>query len=1559
MAGDVPSDAARARFVLALSQDDERAVANYIGQHRDELYKHLQTTVVAVVEVQALVRAGLVQRAKERLAEISSEELGGDERIRAQRLIDEAGDADPIASRKSQFEQSDALIDLAALISAMDEKDDWAGLCEYGAIMFTRTMDVADGVRFVRALNEEGRFSEIIELCEQHEAILDQSRTVQITRCWALFYEGDFNQSHRRLTALQQEADHPNIRALRVNLAMSSGNWDSLIEFVSDEWSHRSEREAEELLHAGQLALMVESPRAKQLVKAAAKRAGNDPAILAGAYFLATSAGWDNDPTVASWLGRAAELSDETGPLQRMSLQEIVDRKPDWDRHETDTWKTFNAGDIPIFAAARQLRRSVLDLTVLPALANPSEQDPRRRGQILAFSGARNPFPDLQLRSIAIDPIALYTLSVLGDLSTVIETFDRVVIAHSTLSWLLREMEKARFHQPSRIDRAHRIRDLLARKQLTVLRATVHIDRALEAEVGEGLSTLIAAARDVSESERPQGLVVRSAPVHRLGSLMAEEADLSEHQLYLYSCGAVVTKLTEKGLLTAEEEQHARDYLTLHERDWPDQTTIADDAQLFLDGLSVEYLDHLGLLGKLKAANLSAFILDEEEREATAFIDYAKRSGGVIDVIEDVRSQLAAGVASGKIQVARADEPSVDRPHDVSSNPTFAVLSATASVDALVVDDRFINQHAHFTANDHSTPILTTLDLLDHFRARQTISEGQWFAKRTSLRRAGYAFVPLTSEELERQLGAAKVVDNELIETTELRAIRESLLRAQMATTLQLPREAPWLASVTRTLIGAVKSVWHSDEDVANIRARAAWLVNQADIRGWAYSLRKNGPKALILETYGTQLLQLFTASLAGGDDRAAAYLEWIDQFIVQDVAETSPALFDWIVERVRELVSESADTKLSTDDADEKLTPHHRVALALAMTELFPASIRTALVEQPDFRNEFGLTAESEFSYGSTERTFRRSALFAAMRAALDGAPGDRDRVDDIHGKTWRLEVELHESVPRMTLRQDEQRIGIPSFAVLATDESIRERALDHQAHAVNLPPSALAMWRKKAANHRLDDDDIVAFYDDLNDTPIRVQEAIRGELAKGKARLSTLVPRSSDYYGRLVGVYDGEESVAAYAVGGGREHLQRLGQWRSKDGYRWELLLSSHSSLCTEVPIESADIKDLKSTLGWLIKNGDLYSLLGGIETILRISGARTEIRSTLKCLVQRLNNSFSDKESDRYRLLFALIMLVDGELARTRTLAAYPPFYRRAASIAQASLIERAIIDANANDDTFREWAMNKRGQPFVLQTLVDSRLEPRWQLNFVEWRQLRNEFVGRLLNASFIHEAAFAELDLGELTGDGPNSLRTRFEPGLTSLPGPLEGSPQCDNSMPKDLRAMVSRDIDAEMVTPKSFRPLINASLLFGMDDSWANKAMRALQRVEGRLVGVRDQHQLGAVLQGLATLAAITRHSELADELLTLIRRYVGPGRDELPIDSAFSVAVTASACTEELDSWCERVGHDLTLLAYEDQSLSDSQFLISSIDWLCHIEPELWGHCSRALAALRSIVDR
>ena len=137
---------------------------------------------------------------------------------------------------------------------------------------------------------------------------------------------------------------------------------------------------------------------------------------------------------------------------------------------------------------------------------------------------------------------------------------------------------------------------------------------------------------------------------------MAEEADLSSFYNHICSCTSIVDKLKQKGQLTAFEEQRARSYLSLHEKKWPQEPAINDNAVLYLDSLSVTYLQHTGLLAKLKLAGLEVYISTRELEEVNGLLQYEQLSSEVNKIIETLRSSLASGIEHGRIKIGRMPE---------------------------------------------------------------------------------------------------------------------------------------------------------------------------------------------------------------------------------------------------------------------------------------------------------------------------------------------------------------------------------------------------------------------------------------------------------------------------------------------------------------------------------------------------------------------------------------------------------------------------------------------------------------------------------------------------------------------------------------------------------------------------------------------------------------------------------------------------------------------------------------------------------------------------------------
>jgi len=593
-----------------------------------------------------------------------------------------------------------------------------------------------------------------------------------------------------------------------------------------------------------------------------------------------------------------------------MSLKELLDQKPDWDRREAETWQLLSRGEIPMFIAARPLNKTLTDLMLFPAFANLSESDPRRRAVIPAYSGVRLPKLIDVHSNVGIDASALLTLSFLNLLEKVLDAFDMIHLPHSTFNWLFDEKQKVAFHQPSRIKAAHHLRDLIAMGAVEVLVPSTLPDVELAAQIGDELASLIAEAEKTEERDNIPRVVVRSSPVHQLTSLMDEEADMTRHAAVLSSCQFIVDKLREKGLLTSEEEKKARAYLQLQEKPWPNPPEIGDGAILYLDDLTVTYFLDTEVLDKLRAAGYRAIISPRKVSEINSLISYEEISAQVSETIERIRAAVNARIESGKIKIDKQHSIRDLRDRTLSAHPTVGVMGLASKCAAIIADDRFLNQNANIDDGNAQTPVYSTLDVLETLVAIRSITFEKGLEHRTRLRRAAYFLVPISENELTTHLKASAIRDNKLIENAELKAIRENLLRVRMSSWLQTPKDLLWLDTSIQVLVQVLRESWRTGADIATVRCQSDWIVSQLDIRGWAHTLGDNAEK--FLSEARIPYTMLLLAPLTDTDSATKSeYWAWVEDRILKPLKDEDAQLFASIVARYKNTIAEMANKDL------------------------------------------------------------------------------------------------------------------------------------------------------------------------------------------------------------------------------------------------------------------------------------------------------------------------------------------------------------------------------------------------------------------------------------------------------------------------------------------------------------------------------------------------------------------------------------------------------------------------------------------------------------------------
>jgi len=904
LSGGASPDAAYARLALALSKTSHEAVVAYIDEHREQLARHLERRGLHFIEIEMLANAGQVAKAEKRLQEAASRGLSERDVARLRRELAEASGGDPIVQRLAAYEENGSIVELRLLINAYGDAEEWQSACEYGEKLLKESGDLSDARRYLISLYNCERHDEAFGVLERYPAVWAQDSAMKLLRAHLLFKCGRLSEALDGVNELRQYQDLPEARQLQVDLAVVSGDWESLQAFVESEWNARSNRMPVDLLRAGQIAQHIGAARAVELVHEAAERAPADPNILVGCYQLATAAGWEGSAKVHSWIERAVELSGGDGPVQAMSIDELFRRKPDWEKRESNVWELLEKGDAPVFAAGQALNRSLLSLYLMPALTNMAERDVRRRSMVYAFSGAREKL-NVQPKVVAMEATALITTEFLDILGHCIDVFDNIVIPHGTLAWLLSERARILFHQPSRVDAARELRKMLADGHLNAFDGNNSAPEKLTSEVGPSLAALIS---DAASEERPdtrQRFVVRGGPVHKANTLMKEEADLSEYQAYLCSSSGVVKKLLKKGVLTRREAKDACAALSVREVPWPSEPELEDGAILYLDDLTTSHLQFLGLLSKLHHADITAFVSHSEIEEADALIGYAVTANEVVAIVDRLRLRLREGIESGKVRLGTATrrDDEADGGY-VSSHPTMDMLRLVGDADVGVVDDRAINQHASISLGTTARPLLTTVDLLDVLLANGAIDDDRKHDALTKLRRANFALTPITAGEVNSFVANCKVRNGVLEETGELKTIRESVQRIRMCNVLQSPKELIWLNGMIEACLYCLKEQWKDGLDEASARAISDWLLTIGDPRGWTHRLDQNVEE--LTERYRNWLLMLMLVPTTQPKAVKEAYWRWFEEKFLLVLQEEEPDTYRFLVEWAEEHVAES-----------------------------------------------------------------------------------------------------------------------------------------------------------------------------------------------------------------------------------------------------------------------------------------------------------------------------------------------------------------------------------------------------------------------------------------------------------------------------------------------------------------------------------------------------------------------------------------------------------------------------------------------------------------------------
>lgn len=896
------SDERFAAFLIAYHSGDAKTISDFFDAHRDDLFAQSDLTIsyLAATEIEALARAGRFADARQRITEHSGKHLADEQAKDVADAVAAIERDDEVEVHRQRYEETGNLGELRMLVAGLRVRRDTGLLALYAPQLAQATLTREDFDAAIKSLYQTRRDVELLALAGDLPDLVALDLEYEAIKGWSLFRMGRTLEARAIAGKLLVARNEASDRELAINTAVETGDWGDLQAIVAREAARMDMLSAKDAMRMARLALEIGSPYVDRFRDAALAQAPDDPQVYLVAYTLAMERGEEyQESKVHEWFQKAVTLSGPSGPIKTLSFREVVDHVSGRREHIDKFDKALRRAEIPTFMIARSMNRRLLDLTLGQARQNGDRNDGSISFPVFAFSGAAGGTELHKTTTVGLDISALITLEYLGLLTETVEHFERIVISPRTLSFLFAERQFIRVQQPSQVSKARRVQALIASGRLKVFPRNPGRLTPLDREIGRDLATLLTAAAT------NHALVARSAPVAKLGSYLDEEADMTPHAAVLTDTHSILSFLFLNGKIDAATRQSAEAYLQHVDKGWENAPVITPESVLYLDDLTVTYLDHVGLLGVFTRNVRGVFVHEDVNDQAREMLRHSEHTEDLLTAIERIRFVLAAAIESGRVIFSARHAPDVDTDEyedPLDTAPTLDLLSDLSKVDLAVADDRCLNKLPHWIDSEGRTVrCANTMDIIASLRMASTIDEAKFWQVRHQLRAGAFYVVPLDVDELMRWLRLAPVADKVVRETPELRAIRENI-GLPIIHDAFLIQEEPWLACMRFAIYKAIGQVWIETDDVNMAEARADWLWSVLpDPLAWCLDPNNDALWAAAKQQAAVQIsiLMVFTEAKKG---RQRRYFEWLDTKLAS-VREKRPEIWDTVLESLKSYI--------------------------------------------------------------------------------------------------------------------------------------------------------------------------------------------------------------------------------------------------------------------------------------------------------------------------------------------------------------------------------------------------------------------------------------------------------------------------------------------------------------------------------------------------------------------------------------------------------------------------------------------------------------------------------
>ena len=1479
----------------------------YLEQYGPHLSKVMDPALVITMHVDALVRDGQTERARALVAE-HVDDLGTDHSNRLFIMIDDNEGNDPREQLERLYRETGNFIDLQNLISYLKTIGDRTALQPLTRELFDRVPTVENANDVVRSFVDLSFFDHeaIMEFLETNHEVVEQSNDLKSAKAWALFHAGRLHESRKINDSLRIQRTSQDDLRLDIHLANCSGDWERIAAIVDREWVRRDLHDSEMLMYLARFAgQQDQSPDcALQLARLAAEKAPDNPEILAAAYWLHFQLGRDvqADPY---WLTRASELSSpEKGPLQRVTLQDLVTEWiPKREEYVREVERKWLKGEIPMSLAASRFNMPLSRLLLHIPEQNTNEADGRARVMLPIIAGVRNPIALNENWVIGLDVTSIMVLTHLELLETAIDAFHHVKLAPDIMEHLLRERDAVRFHQPSLIKAAKQVRELQSRGRLRAVEDLDVPPQAITEEVGLELAALFEMAR------HDEGKVVCTLPIHKVSSLMEQQADTSEYDNLIISVLDFCTLLHQEGKIDAADFQRAKLFLNRQgqiEHSNPSPSIL--NRPIYIDNLALTYLQNARILQPIASAGLDIRIHPNVFSDMNTLIEAGDLGDELVTKIEGIRNTLRSALESGAASFLprAADQNMQVQEHEIQFRATASLLAGSSACDALCIDERYINSNPEIeNPAKRSVPILCVVDVLRHLLSRGSLSTNEYWEARHKLRRSGFAFIPLETDELVYWLVAAKVENGQLTESAELRIIRQAIARVD---SLPTSEEALTLSlGLQRTCKTTIGHLW---EDASLTMERAAILSDWV----WRHFMKatyvgceqieEDGSRDWVLKVISLGLGYLLLPTAMQSHERRADFTRWLDQSVIEFLR---PANAD-IIEK--ELIS-TCDTISALENDQEAYG-------ALFLGQLPESVRRVVMTQQPEFARRCGFETRRFFSIGPDIKLVD-SELFAVAREVL--ATNKESSIQDVSGKdvSINFDVKQQSIIARWSDAVGvSHQVPIPDMTLLSPNQEVRLNTLRNIINRLGPTAKDFRYLLKEIGSREWSHQELSTILDESATGVAAIQTNLTQKIIHGLSiGVADIIPQEISYFERFTGPNPLAREPEIYFQEILIPYRKTLLQRDLETGLDICCLGALRDDLTPGQWVADIDNDTIWHALCSCNVKTNPFSLLGALDvSMYRLDDPRFSEFSA-EAVIKLSDENFGQSDGlDIYRHLQIFSNFLLNQINLLENGSNYPGYWKRMCAWMQAGLIVRVMAESSFSMDinVLERWTHSNMVGAGVYALLLDARKEPMLSANIVIPTALRNEILRRLIVLKSRHEKEGRQIPRSEDITHALAQAEARGEMPAWHIPGPLEGHRRPTEPLPQEITEKLA-EIQIDGAAPFLLQQLVAFSQLFALSEVELKRAREAVKINTENILNANPHENLEC-LELASVVAATNRDTMLADEIADAVIRVVSRISEEKDIQVILRIILQSAAAHEEHDAWSKWLEEKLANIA-------------------------------------------